>query len=221
MKSTRQPPSLLTAIISPASAFVLIALLELTNAVTPAGYPSANVLPPPYKRDSGELEDMEFRVAVDPGKTECFFQDAKKDHQLEVTYTVIDISSRFGWAAPHSRGDLIIDFTLKNPAGQIIETDRQKMEGSHVHTVTQEGTFEICLDNSFSSVSTKLVNVEVYLYSSDDEDRWGYFEENFTYPPEVQAMESIESIKVNETCQNHFHSFCFYCRRLSTKFAMI
>ena len=45
-------------------------------------------------------------------------------------------------------------------------------------------------------LGTKLVNVEVYLYSSEDEDRWGYFDENYTFPPEVQAMESIEAIKV-------------------------
>lgn len=66
-----------------------------------------------------------------------------------------------------------------------------------MHTIKEPGTYKLCFDNTMSSAATKLVNVEVYLYSSDDDDRWGYFDENYTFPPEVQAMESIESIRTS------------------------
>lgn len=62
---------------------------------------------------------------------------------------------------------------------------------------SEQGIYAICLDNSFSSVSTKVVNLEVYVYSNDDDnDRWG-LDSDFTFPPEVQYLDSIESIKVS------------------------
>ena len=164
------------------------------------------VTPPPYGRDplvalnpmSGEMEDMEFRVTVDPGKVDCFFQEAKKDHSLEISYQVIEISSRFSWLSPSGKSDLTIDFTLYSPRNAILVSDRRRNEGSHVKEVEEDGTFKLCFDNSFSTVSTKLVNVEVYMYSSQDEDRWGqYFQNQYTFPPEIQAAESIEGIRTS------------------------
>lgn len=97
-----------------AAAIVIVINLITVDCVTPPPY-----LPATFRGADGELEDMEFRVAVDPGKVECFFQEAKKDHQLEVSYQVIEISSRFGWLAPAGRDDLRIDFTLSGPDGDI------------------------------------------------------------------------------------------------------
>jgi protein ERP2 len=160
-----------------------------------------SVVPPPapFRGADGELEDMEFRVAVPPGKMECFHQEAKEKHQLEVSYTVIEISSRFGgWLAPTGRAELNLDFTLTAPNGEVVVKDIYRTEGSHVHTVVTGGTYTLCFDNSMSSVSTKIVNVEVYLYSNEDDDRWGYFEETgYTFSPEIQAMETVENIKAS------------------------
>ncbi|KAI1290397.1 Transmembrane emp24 domain-containing protein 5 [Halotydeus destructor] len=176
----------------------LVSLLTgyVVQGLGPPAYPGVNLSPSSYKGADGEMEDMEFRVAVEQGKMECFFQDAKKDHQLEVTYQVIELSSRFNWMKPSAKEELQIDFLFYDSRGNIMYNDYQKQEANHVHTIREEGTYKICFDNTYG-YGTKLVNVEVYLYSSDDEDRWGYFEENYTFPPEVQAMESIENIKTS------------------------
>src|SRR5438067_644423 len=94
------------------------------------------VSPPPYSRDplapagtvgaAGEMEDMEFRIVIDPGRIECFFQEAKRDHTLEVSYQVIELNSRFSWLHAVSKYDLKISFSLRGPTGNVIveEFDR-------------------------------------------------------------------------------------------------
>lgn len=143
---------------------------------------------------TGEMEDMEFRVAIPPKKQDCFYQEAKKDHTLEVNYQVIETSSQFQWMfSPNSASDLMIDFFIKDPQGSVPIHEYGKQEGSHMIQVIQDGVYSFCFDNTFSS--TKLINVEVYLYSNEDDDRWG-FVDRMTFPPEVQYLDTIESIKI-------------------------
>jgi hypothetical protein len=54
-------------------------------------------------------------------------------------------------------------------------------------------------------MSSKLVNIDVYLYGSDDEDRWGsYIDSTFTYAPEIQAVETLDTLRtaVNKVRDN-------------------
>ena len=166
------------------------------------------VTPPPYFRNAlsptpegetpdGEMEDMDFRIAVGAGKIECFYQDAKHDHTLEVSFTVIEISSRFQWLSPSGKSDLTIDFTITSPENSIVAAERRRSEGTHAVPVTRDGTYTICLDNSYSTVSTKLVNLEVYLFSDSDDDRWRAVEESYIFPPEIKYSESIQSIRTS------------------------
>ncbi len=107
-------------------------------------------------------------------------------------------ASPFHWLAPGGKGDMLIDFEFLDPKGTPIKREIQQREGSVVHSVLDDGTFTICFDNT-GTYSTKLVNVEVYLYSTEDEDRWGgriEHENSYTYPPEVQSAESIANIQV-------------------------
>lgn len=144
-------------------------------------------------------------MTVPFGKNECFYQEAKKNHQLEVSYQVIEMAaSPFQWLSPGGKGDMLIDFSLVAPNGVPIKGDSQQREGSVVHTVVEDGTFTLCFDNSFGTYSTKLVNVEVYLFSTEDDDRWGgrfEHQDSYTYPPEVQSAESIANIQVFRTSQ--------------------
>ena len=164
------------------------------------------VKPPPYVRDSlapasssGEMEDMELRVAIPPGKIDCFYQEAKKDHTLEIAYQVIEIASRFSWlSAGGASSDLKIDFTLMNPKGEVLVREEGRNEGNHVYPVHEDGTFTLCFDNTMSRMSSKLVNIDVYLYGNEDDDRWGqYIDSTYTFAPEIQALESLESIKAS------------------------
>src|SRR5882672_7717945 len=93
---------------------LILCKLGAILAVTPMGGL------PAYNNDYGEMEDMELRVAVEPGKVECFYQDAKANHNLEVSYQVVEISSRFEFLyAPSGIKDLTIDFQLRDPKGNL------------------------------------------------------------------------------------------------------
>ncbi|XP_053211575.1 transmembrane emp24 domain-containing protein 1-like [Panonychus citri] len=152
---------------------------------------------PNYNPVTGEMEDLDFRVAIEPGKVECFYQDAAKDHNLDISYQVIELSPRFQWMySLNTVADLVIDFFMKDPQGRLVFEERDKQEGNHIELVHNQGVYTLCFDNRRSG-STKLVNVEVYLYSKDDDDRWGYIEGMITFTPEGQAMDTIESIKTS------------------------
>lgn len=151
-----------------------------------------------YNDVSGDSQDIEVRVAVEPGNQDCFYQDVKLNHNLDLSYQVIEISSRFNWIyTPSLSSDLTIDFIVKAPNGAEIFREFRKKEGQHVYRATEQGIYAICLDNTFSTVSTKIVNLEVYVYSTDDDnDRWG-LDSDFTFPPEVQYLDSVETIKTS------------------------
>ncbi|XP_054162748.1 transmembrane emp24 domain-containing protein 1-like [Oppia nitens] len=149
-----------------------------------------------YNEVLGDSADIELRVAVEPGRHDCFYQDVKHNHNLDISYQVIEISSRFNWLYTHS-SDLTIDFVIKAPNGVEIFREMRRKDGQFVYRASEAGIYAICLDNSFSTMSTKLVNLEVYVYSTDDDnDRWG-LDSDFTFPPEVQYSDSVETIRTS------------------------
>lgn len=122
------------------------------------------------------------------------FQEAQADHVLEVSYQVIEAGSRLSWLTAGS-ADLTIDFSLISPKGQIIARDSGQRQGSHVHNVDENGTLVLCFDNRRSRIGAKLVNIDIYLYSVDDDDRWGQYGSGYTFSPDTLYQESLESIK--------------------------
>jgi hypothetical protein len=131
-----------------------------------------------YNEVYGDSQDIELRVAVEPGRHECFYQDVKLNHNLDLSFQVTEISSRFNWIYnPGLSSDLTIDFIVKSPNGLEILREIRKKEGQHVYKAIEEGIYAICLDNSFSTVSTKVVNLEVYVYSNEDNGifRFNYY----------------------------------------------
>lgn len=174
---------------------LLMCAASLVRAVTPPAYLREPLLPAP-PGPGGEMEDLEIRTMVDAGKVDCFYQEARKSHVLEVSYQVIEMSSRFSWLTGGA-GDLTIDFAFFTPKGQVVVRDEGKSEGSHVHSVEEDGAFTLCFDNRRSRVGTKLVNIDVYLYSADDDDRWGQYAAAYTFSPETQYQESLETIRAS------------------------
>lgn len=152
---------------------------------------------PVYDPNNGDSQDMEFRVAIESGRVECFYQDVKRDHNLEVSYQVTETSSRFEWMQPGGYRDLSIDFFIRGPNGAEMLRDVRKSDGTTTHLIKEQGVYAICFDNSYSSSGTKLVNVEIYVYANEDEDRWGTFDSDFTFSPEDQYEDSVDQIKVN------------------------
>lgn len=173
-------------------------LLSVTSpvwSVTPPAYLREPLLPAP-PGPGGEMEDLEIRTMVDAGKVDCFYQEARKSHVLEVAYQVIEMSSRMSWLTGGA-GDLTIDFAFLTPRGEVVVREEGKSEGSHVHNVEEDGAFTLCFDNRRSRIGTKLVNIDVYLYSADDDDRWGQYAAAYTFSPETEYQESLATIRAS------------------------
>ncbi|XP_060888010.1 transmembrane emp24 domain-containing protein 5 [Labrus mixtus] len=106
--------------------------------------------------------DSDFTFTLPPGRKECFYQTMRKDASLEIEYQVLDGAG------------LDVDFTISSPSGHVLYSDYRKSDG--VHTVeTEDGDYMFCFDNSFSSVSEKLIFFELILDNMDtdeDPDDW-------------------------------------------------
>ncbi|XP_070765402.1 transmembrane emp24 domain-containing protein 5 [Enoplosus armatus] len=106
--------------------------------------------------------DSDFTFTLPAGRKECFYQTMKKDASLEIEYQVLDGAG------------LDVDFLISSPSGEVLFSDYRKSDG--VHTVeTEDGDYMFCFDNTFSSVSEKLIFFELILDNMDtdeDPDDW-------------------------------------------------
>ncbi|XP_035509744.1 transmembrane emp24 domain-containing protein 5 [Morone saxatilis] len=106
--------------------------------------------------------DSDFTFTLPAGRKECFYQTMKKDASLEIEYQVLDGAG------------LDVDFFISSPSGHVLFSDYRKSDG--VHTVeTEDGDYMFCFDNTFSSVSEKLIFFELILDNMDtdeDPDDW-------------------------------------------------
>lgn len=101
--------------------------------------------------------DSDFTFTLPPGRKECFYQTMKKEASLEIEYQVLDGAG------------LDVDFYISSPSGQVLFSDYRKSDG--VHTIeTEDGDYMFCFDNTFSSVSEKLIFFELILDNMDTEE---------------------------------------------------
>ena len=144
----------------------------------------------------GELLDLEFRVAIDAGKKDCFYQLAKMDHTLEISFQVIN--SKLSWIYPlHDINDLRISFELLDPYNRLIIRKDNVNSDTYVHVVKTEGVYALCFDNSNSRLASKIIGLELYLYSDEDDDRWN-MNQNVKFEEENKKYaDSVEILKVN------------------------
>ncbi|XP_060711184.1 transmembrane emp24 domain-containing protein 1-like [Hemiscyllium ocellatum] len=118
--------------------------------------------------------DSEFTFVLLPGREECFYQHAGNNSSMELEYQVI------GGAG------LDVDFTVFSPVGEILVKESRKSDGVHMIEPTIIGDYKICFDNSFSTISEKLVFFEVIF--DDAEEDWS----------EIVEPEELLDIKIDD-----------------------
>ncbi|XP_059840801.1 transmembrane emp24 domain-containing protein 5-like isoform X2 [Hypanus sabinus] len=103
----------------------------------------------------------------------------------ECTMGVVVVMSRDALPTRHeARGERVIDgagldvdFYISSPNGNILYFDRRKSDG--VHSIeTENGDYMFCFDNSFSSISEKVVFFELILDNMEpegDSAKWNDF----------------------------------------------
>ncbi|XP_031724349.1 transmembrane emp24 domain-containing protein 5 [Anarrhichthys ocellatus] len=102
--------------------------------------------------------DSDFTFTLPAGRKECFFQTMKKDASLEIEYQVLDGAG------------LDVDFFITSPSAQVVFSDYHKSDGVHTVVDTEDGDYMLCFDNTFSTVSEKLVFFELILDNMDQDD---------------------------------------------------
>ncbi|KAH0511959.1 Transmembrane emp24 domain-containing protein 1 [Microtus ochrogaster] len=152
-----------------AGAAVALALWLLLRAV---GVGEAG--PPP-------IQDGEFTFLLPAGRKQCFYQSAPANASLETEYQVI------GGAG------LDVDFTLESPQGVLLVSESRKADGVHTVEPTEAGDYRLCFDNSFSTISEKLVFFELIFDSFQDEEEVEGWAE--AVEPEEMLDESIETMR--------------------------
>ncbi|KAF7690174.1 transmembrane emp24 domain-containing protein 5 [Silurus meridionalis] len=102
--------------------------------------------------------DSDFTFTLPPGHKDCFYQTMKKDASLEIEYQVLDGAG------------LDVDFYLSSPSGHILASDFRKSDGVHTVETEEAGDYMFCFDNSFSTVSEKIIFFELILDNMDDQE---------------------------------------------------
>ena len=76
-------------------------------------------------------------------------------------------------------GDLDIDFEVVDPYGRVLVQDSRRMENLHVlEKLNADGTYQFCMDNSFSIFSDKTVYMDVLIYDPQENTEAATVEED-------------------------------------------
>ncbi|NXO01761.1 TMED1 protein, partial [Rhinopomastus cyanomelas] len=102
--------------------------------------------------------DAEVTFVLPAGRRECFYQGAPANASLEAEYQVI------GGAG------LDVDFSLESPSGRLLVRESRRSDGAHMVEPTEAGDYRLCFDNSFSTISEKLVFFELLFDSPQEEE---------------------------------------------------
>ncbi|XP_038626490.1 transmembrane emp24 domain-containing protein 1 [Tachyglossus aculeatus] len=147
--------------------------LWLLSLVGGAAAATTTKSPPP--------QDGEFTFLLPAGRRQCFYQPAPVNASLEAEYQVI------GGAG------LDVDFTLESPLGVLLINEYRKSDGVHTVEPTEAGDYKLCFDNSFSTISEKLVFFELIFDSLQDDEEGDDWAE--VVEPEEMLDIKIEDIK--------------------------
>ncbi|CAH2273059.1 transmembrane emp24 domain-containing 1 [Pelobates cultripes] len=126
-------------------------------------------------------QDTELTFLLPAGRQECFYQGALYNDSMEIEYQVI------GGAG------LDVDFTITTPSGVLLIMERRRSDGVHTVEPAEAGDYMICFDNSFSTISEKLVFFEIIFDTrpgDEEPDNWSEMVE----PDELLDIK-IEDIK--------------------------
>ncbi|XP_028408547.1 transmembrane emp24 domain-containing protein 5-like [Dendronephthya gigantea] len=98
-----------------------------------------------------------FTFLLGARQRECFFENLKANMSLDLEYQVIE------------GGDLDINFEVFDPNGKRLLYEEKTSDDSHELVITTPGIYSFCLDNSFSSITSKLVYLDLGIIDENEE----------------------------------------------------
>lgn len=138
---------------------------------------------------------MDYKVHVDPGKEDCYYQYVNPGATFYVSFQVL------------RGGDGLAGFAVRHPSGQVVLPYELRPSAEYQDQHSTGGYYHICVDNHYSRFADRLVNLYMTVIRYDQWD---------IYSKELEEMEigvenfttSIQVVErnINEMLmhQNHF-----------------
>lgn len=125
--------------------------------------------------------DYTFTIKLARGTSECFYDYIHEGAFLEIEYQVIE------------GGDLDINFIVTGPEDTAVVMQPHSSDGLHGIDVKMTGEYEVCLDNTFSRMTDKLVFFDLII--EDDSGETEKQEDIVPYQLSKEAVVMQMSVK--------------------------
>lgn len=133
---------------------------------------------------------LDYKVHIDAGKEDCYFQYVNKGATFYVNFQVV------------RGGDGKAGFAVRNPEGVIVHPYQWLSNSDYQDTVKNAGYYSICIDNQFSRFASKLVNLYITVIRYDEWDKYSRELEELNLSVEnfTSAITNVER-NINEILQ--------------------
>jgi len=103
---------------------------------------------------------MDYKVHLDAGKEDCYYQYVQPGASLYVSFQVI------------RGGDGNAGFAVRHPNGEIVKPYQWLPSADYNEQTSTGGYYAVCLDNQFSRFASKLVNIYITVIKYDEWDKY-------------------------------------------------
>ncbi|KAK3599621.1 hypothetical protein CHS0354_035864, partial [Potamilus streckersoni] len=103
---------------------------------------------------------QEFKLEVGAGREECLYQKIRDGANLHVSYEVL------------RGGDRNVNVFLKSPNNMIIDSRINNPDGAFERAAAETGDYSICIDNTLSRFSSKLVYFYMVTYVTSEWEKY-------------------------------------------------
>ncbi|XP_049777238.1 transmembrane emp24 domain-containing protein 5 [Schistocerca cancellata] len=138
---------------------------------------------------------MDYKVHIDAGKEDCYFQYVNPGATFYVSFQVL------------RGGDGMAGFAVRHPNGQIVHPYQWRPSAEYQEQTSTGGYYSVCIDNQFSRFAAKLVNLYITVIRYDQWDKFTKEMEEMNLSVENFTM-SIKKVEhnINEMLQLQYHS---------------
>lgn len=95
-----------------------------------------------------ELHMVQLTFELPDNEVQCFYEHIPKGTNTVVEFQVV------------TGGNYDVDMTMKAPNGKVVYKDHKKQYDSVRHTAQEEGIYEVCFSNEFSTFTHKVVFID-------------------------------------------------------------
>ncbi|CAG7653060.1 unnamed protein product [Allacma fusca] len=103
---------------------------------------------------------MDYKIHVDAGKEDCYYQYVHPGATLYVGFQVL------------RGGDGQAGFAVRHPNGQIVHPYAWKAQSDYQETSAVGGYYAVCVDNQFSRFAAKLINLYITTFRYDEWEKY-------------------------------------------------